>query len=85
MLRLFDAVLGSLGLGLGLGLALTRTRTRTLTLTLTNPNPSPSPNPNPNPNPKQVLGSFERLFFSIGSAELKGGAERLRAGATARS
>jgi len=28
-----------------------------------------------------VLGSFDRLFVSIGSAELKGGAERLRAGA----
>ena len=28
-----------------------------------------------------LLGSFDRLFVSIGSAELKGGAERLRAGA----
>ena len=28
-----------------------------------------------------ALGSFDRLFVSVGSAELKGGAERLRAGA----
>ena len=32
-----------------------------------------------------VLGSFDRLFSSIGSAERKGGAERLRAGAAAPS